>query len=85
MGLTPGQIESDLAAVFHQVLDEDVVLRRDLTADQVEGWDSLAHVRLLLTVEKKFQVKIGAQEASRLKSVGDLMDLLEKKLEARGA
>ena len=79
MGLAAGRIETELTGVFHQVFDDDVVLTRDLTADQVEGWDSLAHVRLLLTIERKFNVKISPPEAARLKTVGDLVDLLERK------
>ena len=79
MSLAAGHIETGLTEVFHQIFDDDVVLRRDLTADQVEGWDSLAHVRLLLTIERKFQIKISPPEAARLKTVGDLVDLLERK------
>jgi acyl carrier protein len=79
MGLSIGQIETGLTEVFHQVFDDDVVLTPELTADQVDGWDSLAHVRLLLSVERKFQVKISPPEAARLKKVGDLLELLERK------
>ena len=75
------RINEGLTEVFHDVFsNESIVLHRDLTAKQVDGWDSLTHVRLLLTAERKFGVTISAAEAGQLKTVGDLMDLLGKKL-----
>jgi acyl carrier protein len=74
------RIEEELTQIFREVLDdESLVLTRTLTAAQVEGWDSLTHVRLLLTAERKFGVRISAGEAGRLKNVGDLLDLLHAK------
>jgi acyl carrier protein len=55
-------------------------VREDLTAAEVEGWDSMAHVRLLVTIERKFGIKFSACEIGRLQSVGDLMKLIQAKL-----
>ncbi len=75
------QIQDGLTEVFHNVFgDDSIVVHRGLTASQVDGWDSLTHVRLLLTTERKFGVRISAAESGRLKSVGDLMDLLKTKM-----
>ena len=52
--------------------DDDIVARPDLTAKDVSGWDSLAHVRLILQVERAFAVKFTATEISSFKTVGDL-------------
>lgn len=80
--MTKNGIEERLAEVFHDIFDDEtLVLHRDLTASQVQGWDSLTHVRLLLTAERKFGVRISAAEAGQLKNIGDLIDLLELKLE----
>ncbi len=77
------QIQQQLTQIFHEVFaDDSIVITRDLTANQVDGWDSLTHVRLLLTIERKFGIKIMAGEASKLKTVGDLVDLLQKKIGA---
>ena len=77
------QTQSALTQVFHDVFDDDtIVLRPDLTASDVDGWDSLAHVRLLLTVERKFGIKFNAVEAGKLKNVGELTQLIESKLSA---
>jgi acyl carrier protein len=75
------RIQQDLTQIFHDVFtDDSIVLHRDLTANQVEGWDSLTHVRLVLTAERKFGVRISAAEAGQLKTVGDLLDLLRAKV-----
>jgi acyl carrier protein len=75
-------IITGLTAVFRDVFDDDeLVLRPDLTADDVDGWDSLAHIRLILSVQKKFGVKFSPIEMNRLKNVGDLMALTRQKQE----
>jgi acyl carrier protein len=73
-------IITGLTAVFRDVFDDDeLVLRPDLTADDVDGWDSLAHIRLILSVQKKFGVKFSPIEMNRLKNVGDLIALTRQK------
>lgn len=80
--LTKNGIQEGLTEIFHDIFDDEtLVVHRDLTASQVEGWDSLTHVRLLLTAERKFGVRISAAEAGQLQSVGHLMDLLQEKLD----
>jgi acyl carrier protein len=77
--MKPG-IEEGLTEIFHDIFeDEALVVHPELTARDVPGWDSLTHVRLLLTVERKFGVRISAAEAGQLKTVGDLMQLLRTK------
>jgi acyl carrier protein len=75
--------QATLTQVLHDVFDDDtIVLRPELSATDVDGWDSLAHVRLLLTVERKFGIKFNAIEAGKLKNVGELMELIDSKLSA---
>lgn len=67
-----------LAAIFEDVFDEDSIhLTPELTAKDVDGWDSLTHIRLMLTVEKKFKVKFTTSEIGKLQNVGDLVALIE--------
>jgi acyl carrier protein len=69
-----------LQQVFRDVFDApDLTLRRDMAAGDVEGWDSLTHINLLVAVEKEFGVKFSLGEVRALKNVGDLEDLLERK------
>lgn len=73
-------IYEKLTTVFHDVFgDDEIVLTPELTAKEVDGWDSLTHVRLMLTVERAFSIKITASEIGRLNSVGDLADLISRK------
>jgi acyl carrier protein len=75
-----------ISAVFSDVLDDDdVSLSRATTAADVPGWDSLAHVRLILAVEKAFGVKFSAAQVTKLKNVGDLVDAVEAKTGRAGA
>ncbi len=75
------QIIDGLTAVFRQILDApDLVLRDDLTASQVTGWDSLNHVNLMVAVEERFKVKFTTREIRNLSNVGELIGLVEKKL-----
>jgi acyl carrier protein len=52
--------------------DDEIVATPELTAGDVSGWDSLAHVRLMLQVEREFGIKFTATEISSFKCVGDL-------------
>jgi acyl carrier protein len=72
-------IYATLAQVFHDVFDEDIELRPELSANDVDGWDSLTHIRLMLTVEKAFHVKFSTSDLGGLKDVGDLVRLIEKR------
>jgi acyl carrier protein len=69
-----------LTSIFREVFDDDeLVLSPELTANDVDGWDSLAHIRLILSVQKSFGVRFSAVEMSRLKNVGDLITLTKHK------
>jgi acyl carrier protein len=79
--VTSGEIQSQLTTIFRDVFDDpDLVPKREMTADDVSEWDSLSHVRLMLTVEKAFRVRFTASQVGNLKNVGDLIDLLQSKL-----
>jgi acyl carrier protein len=70
-----------LTEVFRDVFDEDdLVLRPEMTADDVSDWDSLSHIRLVLAVSKAFNIKFTAAEVSRLKNVGEFADLIRAKI-----
>ena len=59
--------------------DDDVVATPALTAGDVPGWDSLAHVRLMLTIERAFKIRFSAAEVSSFKNVGDLAEAIAAK------
>ena len=53
----------------------------ELSANDVDGWDNRTHIRLILTVEKAFKIKVSTSEIGRLQNVGDLVSLIK----ARGS
>nr|WP_315190029.1 acyl carrier protein [uncultured Albidiferax sp.] len=73
-------IYTKLTAIFHDVFDDEtIVVTPELTADDVDEWDSLAHIRLVLAIEKKFGLKFSAAEVGRLKNVGEFVALIQSK------
>jgi len=67
--------------IFRDVLDdEEIVLEDASTADQVEGWDSLTHIQLIVAIEKQFKIKFTSKEILSWKNVGELLDCLQSKL-----
>ena len=73
-----------LQPIFHDVLDnQEVVITRDSSALNVEGWDSLAHINLISSIEQEFRIRFALGELEDLKNVGDMIDLMERKLGPR--
>ena len=78
------EILAELQGIFRDILDQpDLVLTRDSNASNVEDWDSLAHINLLTTIEKEFGIKFALNELQELKDVGDMIELIQKKLAAK--
>lgn len=67
--------------VFRDELElDDLVLTDETTADDVEEWDSLSHVQLVVALEKAFSIKFTSREILSWDNIGDLVDCIEKKL-----
>ena len=76
------EIIEKLTAIFHEVFnDNTIVLRDDMTAKDVERWDSLTHMLMITKVEETFGVKFKLKELNKLKMVGDLINTIETKLQ----
>jgi len=72
------QIYAELTRVFQDVFDEGPInVTPELSAQDVDGWDSLTHIRLILTVEKAFKIKFSTSEIGKLQNVGDLVALIK--------
>ena len=73
-------ITSKLKSVFQKVLEEnDITITREMTAQDVEKWDSLRHVQLISEVETAFGIKFKLREIMSMNNVGDLIDLIDIK------
>lgn len=73
-------IAEKLTPVFHEVFDDELVVDENTTAHDVEGWDSLANIRLMVSIEQAFNIRFSAAEIARLDKVGTLALLIQKKL-----
>jgi acyl carrier protein len=72
---------AQLQPIFHDVFDrDDLTITRDSSAEDVEEWDSLAHINLVSAIEQEFRIKFALGELQAMKNVGELVDLMEKKL-----
>jgi acyl carrier protein len=69
-----------LVPIFQDVLDDDsLAIDATTTAQDVDGWDSMAHIRLVVSIEKAFSLRFSAAEISELQNVGDMAALIVKK------
>lgn len=70
-----------LTPIFREVFDDETVeLTRSTTADDIEAWDSLTHMNLVIALELGFKVKFALGELQTLKNVGEMLDLINKKV-----
>ena len=75
----------ELEPIFHSVFDDDqLVLTSNTSASDIDTWDSLNHVRLMLAVSKSFKTRFTASEISRLQNVGELVELVDRKRSSTG-
>ena len=75
------EVIEKLTQIFREVFsDNAIVLRDDMTADDVERWDSLSHMIMITTVEKEFGIKFKLKDLNKMKQVGDLLSIIESKL-----
>jgi len=78
--MTKDEILEKLQDVFRDVFEDDeLTIHRASSADDVEGWDSLMHVSLMINVERAFKAKFSTTQVASLKNVGELVDLLESR------
>jgi acyl carrier protein len=77
--LSREEIFEGMKAVFEEVLGRPVELRDETTAADVDGWDSVAHVMLILASERRFNVRFESSEIANAANVGEFVTLLESK------
>jgi acyl carrier protein len=75
------EILAQLTDIVREVLeDDDIVLRPDMTAEDVPGWDSMAHINVIVAAEIQFGIKFRAAETEELRDIGGFVELIEAKL-----
>lgn len=77
------EVLSEMNKVFKEVFDDDEIQINDnVTANDIDGWDSLSHVNLILAIEKRFGIKFDLKELLTFQNVGDLRKSIESKLKS---
>ncbi len=75
------EIFEKLTEIFRDVMDNDeIVLEENTTAEDIEEWDSLAHVQLIEKIESVFGLKFSAKEMMSWEDVGEFVDSIAAKL-----
>ena len=78
--MNKNNIKEKLQNVFVDVFDdEDLTISNSTNSDDIEEWDSLNHVSLVLSIEKCFNIRFMTGEVQSLKDVGEMIELLEEK------
>ncbi len=75
------ELTTKLTAIMRETFSNDnLEINPAMTADNVPGWDSLAHINLIVAVEQGFSIKLTTREVRSMKNVGDFIELIEKKV-----
>ncbi len=78
--MSEADIYTFLTDTFHDVfMRDDIVLKPELTAKDVDGWDSFKQIEIVLATEERFGIKFSTREVDSLQNVGDLVRLVSAK------
>lgn len=74
-------VRDKLNGIFQEVFKDDTIhIKPEMTANDIEGWDSFSHVTLITAIEIRFSIKFSLKEIMSFKNVGDLMQCIERKI-----
>lgn len=78
--MTKNEIYDKVNEVFRDVFDDDsITVNENTTANDIEDWDSLEHINLVVAIEEKFGMKFNMGEVTNMKNVGEMVDILEQR------
>jgi acyl carrier protein len=78
--MTDEEIKNTLSTVFRATFPNNTVeISETTTASDIKGWDSLAHINLILAVENAFGIRFATRDVRSMKTVGDMMCLIKTK------
>ena len=79
--MTREELFVEITEIFRDVFDDDTLIIVDETnSEDIEDWDSLEHINLVVAMEKRFNMKFNIKEVGQLKNVGEMADLIMSKM-----
>ena len=73
-----------LNKVFRDIFDDDsIVVTEETTSNDIEDWDSLEHINLVVAVEQEFGMKFNMNEVTTMKNVGEMVDIILGRIEGK--
>lgn len=75
------EIMAQLSEIFSDVFDEEITVTDEMTADDIEDWDSFEQINLVTAIEQTFHIKFKMEDVLNMKAVGDMADAIQEKLE----
>ncbi len=77
----PDQVLKEVRDIFASVFqDGDIMISINTTSQDIEDWDSLNNMHLIIAIEKKYNIRFAFGEIALLADVGSLIDLIEQKI-----
>lgn len=73
------KIYSSLNEIFRDVFDDDIVVNAETTSRDIEGWDSLANINLIVIIENEFGFKFKMNEITGMKNVGEMASIISER------
>ena len=74
------EVYARLTPIFHDVFDDDsLVPHGEMTAEDVDDWDSLSNIRLIVAVEQEFNIQFTTGEVAGLSNVGEFVKVIRKR------
>lgn len=74
------EILAQVEGIFRDILDDEtIVLTDSSTANDIEDWDSLTHIQLIVAIEKHFRIKFTSREILSWNNVGEMIDCIAAK------
>lgn len=82
--MTREEIMEKVNGIFRDVFDDETLVITDSTnSDDIEDWDSLEHISLIISMEKEFDMKFDIKEVNKLENVGQMVDMIKMKMDEK--